>query len=211
MVAEIGIPLKRLQEETLLTNITGCLITHEHKDHSKYAKDLARYTKIYASLGTLESLEFGQFAFNTEVLTPGKQTQIGTFTVVPFQTQHDAKEPLGFLIYSKATNEKLLFATDTYFIQSRFRDLDYIMIECNYQSELLKANLASGRTEAHVARRLFSSHFEFENVKNFLRSMDLSKVKTIYLMHLSDKNSNAEEMKKGIMELTGKPVIVCEK
>lgn len=209
-MVECGIQLKRVQQEVFLNGLKGCLISHEHMDHSKYCKEIARYTKVYASLGTLNALDFGSFVFNVEPLVPQKQTQIGTFTIVPFQVQHDAVDPLGFLIYSKATNEKLLFATDTYYIKSTFRDLDYIMVECNYQSELLKCNLESGRTQSTIAKRLFSSHFEFENVKKFLESMDLAKVKKIYLLHLSEKNSNAEEMKNGIMALTGKPVEVCE-
>ncbi|WP_454055620.1 hypothetical protein [Clostridium sp. Marseille-Q7071] len=39
------------------------------------------------------------------------------------------------------------------------------------------------------------SHFELENVKDFLRATDLKEVKEIILIHLSDGNSNSAEFK----------------
>ncbi|OPZ33908.1 MAG: putative metallo-hydrolase YycJ [Tenericutes bacterium ADurb.BinA124] len=207
---ECGIQFKKIQQEIDLPSLTGCLISHEHKDHAKSCKEIARYAKVYGSLGTLQALDFGAYAFNTGVLTAEKQHQIGTFTVVPFGTEHDAKEPMGFLVYSKVLDEKLLFATDTYYIRPTFRGLDYIMIECNYQTELLKHNLAAGSVSSSTATRLFSSHFELQNVKKFLSSLDLTRTKRIYLLHLSEKNANAEQMKREIMELTGKPVEICK-
>jgi hypothetical protein len=41
--------------------------------------------------------------------------------------------------------------------------------------------------------------------------MNLSKTKAIYLMHLSDSNSDQERMIKEVQELTGKPTYVCLK
>lgn len=57
--------------------------------------------------------------------------------MLPVKTEHDAKEPLGFLIYSRTTREKLLFATDTYYIRYRFPGLTHIMIECNYAIDIM--------------------------------------------------------------------------
>ena len=64
------------------------------------------------------------------------------------------------------------------------------MIECNYAKEILKKNIDGGKIPKVVAKRLYSSHFELENVKEFLKANDLSQVKAIYLMHLSDGNSD---------------------
>ena len=70
-------------------------------------------------------------AFTTtkkSILKAGKEESIGTFKVIAFKTQHDAKEPFGYLLKSIITNETLLFATDTYYISNTFDALDYIMI-----------------------------------------------------------------------------------
>lgn len=210
LMVECGIPIDRVRDEIPLTCLDGCLISHDHKDHCKYVKDIAPYCDIYASPGTIAVLDLGAFKYRGNPLIPGRLITIKSFKVLAFQTKHDAADPVGFLIYSTVTEETLFFATDTFYISQQFSDkFDYIMIECNYQLELLEKNLRRELVTVAASKRLLSSHMEFENVKNFLKKLDLEKTKKIYLLHLSNRNSNAEEMKKGIMELTGKPVEIC--
>jgi len=212
LLIECGILLKEIRQKGVdLTALAGCLISHEHKDHSKAAKSIIKYTNIYTSAGTLKHLELGVYSYRASAVTAGKKFKVGSFDVIPFATQHDADEPLGFLIYSRFSKEQLLFATDTYYIHNQFKKLDYIMIECNFDEDLLKANIENDLVSPVVAKRLFSSHFELKNVKQFLKATDLSRTKAIYLMHLSDGSSNAESFKREIMELTGVPVYVCGK
>lgn len=211
LLLECGITPKKVQEILHdLSKIDGCLITHEHSDHSRYFKDFLKYTKIYASEGTLKALnEKYHISQSRKILqsklVANKSVGIGSFTVIPFETQHDAEDPFGYLLYSKITKEKLLFATDTYYIKNQFRGLNYIMVECNYANDLLREDLT--KTER---LRLLQSHFELENVKKFLLATDLSKCKVIYLLHLSPRNSDEKRFKREIEELTGIPVIVCK-
>lgn len=213
ILIECGVNLKKVQKHIPdLTKIDGCLITHEHNDHSKSAKDIINFTKVYASSGTINEIMEKQKikAIHKHSFVSLKANKLqaigkGYFTVLPFEIQHDAIEPLGFLISSYRTKEVLLFATDTYYIKNRFKNLNYIMIECNYSKDLLPDDLEKVRRD-----RLLKSHFELENVKEFLLANDLSKVKQIYLMHLSKGHSDAERFKKEIEELTGAPVIVCK-
>lgn len=213
LLIECGIRIDKIAKAipVNLTELNGCLISHEHKDHSLSASKLLRYCHIFASKGTLEELSIESYKYKQHEIKHNQALRIGTFAVIGFNVQHDAKEPLGYLIYSEATKEKLLFATDTFYIQSKFAKLNYIMIECNYAKEILKKNIDGGKIPKVVANRLFSSHFELENVKEFLKANDLSQVKAIYLMHLSDGNSDEIRFKHEIMALTGKPVIVCSK
>ena len=210
LLLECGIQLKRVREIIKLSDIDGCLITHEHKDHSKYAKEIIKYTGIWASKGTLSEIDVGPYSYRTTAVKASEDFKINTFTIIPFEVQHDAKEALGFLIYSNRLKEKLLFATDTYYIKNRFNGLTYIMIECNYASDILKANIEAGKIPKAVAKRLFESHFELENVKKFLLAQDLSTVKEIHLLHLSDGNSDAARFKREVQELTGVPTYICD-
>lgn len=213
ILIECGVNLKKIQKHIPdLSKIDGCLITHEHNDHSKSAKDIINFTKVYASYGTINEIMKKQkinpvhkHSFITLKASKLQPVGAGNFTVLPFETQHDAIEPLGFLIYSKRLKEMLLFATDTYYIKNRFKNLNYIMIECNYSKDLLPEDLEKPRKD-----RLLKSHFELENVKEFLLANDLSKAKQIYLMHLSKGHSDAERFKNEIEVLTGVPVIVCK-
>lgn len=213
ILIECGVNIEKVQKHIPdLTKINGCLITHEHNDHSSATKDIIKYTKVYASAGTINAIMEKQkinpvhkHCFVRLQANKYQDLANGYIKVLPFEVQHDAVEPLGFLIYFHRTKELLLFATDTYYIKNRFKNLNYIMIECNYSKDLLPDDLGKVRRD-----RLLKSHFELENVKEFLLANDLSKVKQIYLMHLSKENSNPSMFKREIEELTGVPVIVCK-
>lgn len=179
-----------------------------HKDHCKAAKDVIKAgIDVYMSKGTKEAI--GLDGHRIKVVKALEQFQIGTFVILPFDTQHDAAEPLGYLVYSNKTGEKLLFATDTYYIKYRFSGLNFIMVECNYASDILYDNIEKGLVHEGLKNRLLQSHFSLENVKKFLLANDLSKVQGIYLMHLSSGNSDAERFKREVQELTGRMVFVA--
>ncbi|MNP81687.1 hypothetical protein D3C76_1801220 [compost metagenome] len=59
--------------------------------------------------------------------------------------------------------------------------------------------------------RLIKSHFSLENVKEFLKANDLSKVRNLMLIHLSSSNSNAKTFKSDIERFTGVPVYIANK
>jgi ribonuclease BN (tRNA processing enzyme) len=50
-----------------------------------------------------------------------------------------------------------------------------------------------------------------ETCKEFLQANDLSQVKDIALIHLSDSNSDAERFKREDEGLTGKPTYIASK
>lgn len=210
LLLECGINVRDIQKQIgfSLSEVSGCLVTHEHKDHSKSVEKLMKLgVEVYMSQGTAGALDLKHHRLN--ILDTLITYAIGTFTVMPFDTQHDAKEPVGYLIYSNYTKEKLLFATDTYYIKYRFKNLNYIMLECNYALDILEENVARGAIPLALKNRLLESHFSLSNVKKFLLANDLSSVKEIYLLHLSDSNSDAKRFKKEIQATTGKAVYVA--
>ena len=168
---------------------------------------------VYTSIGTARAIAEECRVIETHhrlnFIKSEEQFKVGGFTILPFGTQHDAAEPLGFLI-SHEDMGKLLFATDTYYIQYKFNGLKHILIEANYSKEILQNNIENGLNSS-LAKRLFTSHFSLENVKEFLKASDLSKCETITLIHLSDGNSNTAQFKNEIERLTGKPVYIADK
>ena len=131
------------------------------------------------------------------------QFHVGAWTILPFNTIHDAAEPLGFLLASG--NERLVFATDTAYIPNRFAGLTHIMIEVNYSLKLLKANTPS----SELRQLVIQNHMSLETAVDFFRANDLAQVEEIWLLHLSDINSNAELFKRRVQEVTGKVVQVA--
>lgn len=210
LLLECGIPFSRIKQEVGLS-FDACLITHEHKDHSRSLVDLIHHCKkVYATQGTFDAQQnLNPFENYCNVVEKNKMVVIGSFKIIPFETKHDAAEPVGFYIKSENTNETLLFATDTYYIPNKFEKINYLMIECNYSEKILLANLKFERLTKTQFERIKRSHFEFENVKKFIKSQNMAELKEIYLLHLSKNNSNANEFQKEIQTITGVPVWVC--
>lgn len=209
LLLEAGIPFKEIQQKTgfKVSSLAGCLVSHEHQDHCKAVKDLLKAgIEVWMSVGTKEALKIS--GHRLRPLAPLINYGIGAWTVKPFEVQHDAAEPLGFLLANQ-TGEKLLYLTDTYYCKYKFVGITHLMIECNHSYEILNENVSRGVLPPAMKKRLIRSHFSLENVKEFLKANDLSKVQEIWLIHMSDGNSNAEQFKREIQELTGKPVYVA--
>jgi len=209
LLLECGIPYKDIQRglNFRVSEIAGCLVTHEHKDHSKAVADITRAgIDCYMSVGTAVSIGI-MTGHRYNPVIAGRQFNIGTWTILPFKTEHDAAEPLGFLMANQA-GDKLLYATDTYYVRYKFRGLSHVMLECNYAADILKANVDAGTVPVTLKNRLLKSHFSLENVKEFFKANDLSRLQEIWLLHLSDNNSDASRFKREIQELTGKMVYI---
>ena len=216
LLLEAGISGKRILQgyRDLLPRVLGCLISHEHQDHAKGAAELARRgIPLYASAGTFGAIRDIQNPYALHTIRAREAVQIYSqdrrevlWTVLPWEAQHDAAEPLGFLLQSRTTGEKILYSTDTYYIPYTFQGLDYILLECNYSRELLQEAIEDGRTAPEQTRRLYQSHFGLRNVLDMLRANDLSRVQRIYLIHISRVNGDPETFAKQVRAFTGKPV-----
>lgn len=210
LLLDAGIPLKAIQVgcQFKVTQIRGCFVSHAHNDHSKAAKELARLgMDIYTSQGTIDACKLTGHRIHA-VKALGEIT-VGTFQVLPFDVEHDAPEPLGFLFTSIETGEKLLYFTDTYYIKYRFQGLTHIMAECNYDKDSLQRSVDAGYIPLELVPRLMKSHMSLEHFLDLLRANDLRKVRQIYLLHLSDNNSDEIRFKEEVQKLTGAEVYVC--
>lgn len=208
IMIECGIPIDKIKRGCgyRLHEIDFCLLTHGHKDHCKAAQDvLDSGIDLYCSGGTAGMA--GLHGHRLHLIKALKQFRVGPWTILPFDTEHDAEEPLGFLIANG--EDKLLFATDTFFLKYTFQWLTHIMLEANYSLDTLDENIASGYVDPSRRSRLLRSHMSLEQCLNTLKANDLSHVKEIYLIHMSFKNGDAERFKRTVQRQTGKPVYVC--
>src|SRR5690625_1450146 len=173
LLLECGISYRDIQIATgfKTSGIAGCLISHEHKDHTKGLKDVLRAgIDVYASQGTIDAEGIKHHRLKT--IKAREQFTVGTWKILPFDVEHDVAEPLGFLLQS-TNGGKLLFATDTYYVRYRFKGLTHIMVECNYSMDILNENIESENVHPAMKKRLLTSHFSLENVKECLKYKDL--------------------------------------
>lgn len=209
LLIECGIPYKKIQQALNFktTDIDGVLVSHEHGDHSKACKNLIKAgVDLYMTKGTKEALNldshrvkvFRQWSMYLDV-------EIGSFTIKPFKTIHDAKEPVGFVICDSLAKEELIFITDTQYSIYNFSP-DYFMIEVNYVTETINKN---EKIHPDLRARIKKTHMSLETAINLLERSDLSNLKKIYVMHLSDSNSDAKVIKESLQELTGVAIEIC--
>ena len=211
LVVECGVAFGKVKESVDfdISRIVGALVSHEHGDHAKMVNKFTESRiPVYMSNGTANKMELG----NNKLVVgmdEHKVVYMGSFKVYPFQTQHDAAEPFGFLIYHEEMGT-VLFATDTYYLAYKFDGLNNIMLECNYKLEILEANIEAGKIPARLRDRTIKSHCSLETCKEILNANDLSLVNNIVLIHLSDGNSDANEFKRVIQRETGKNIHIAQ-
>ena len=200
LLLDAGIPIKRIKQmlDFKLSSVKGVLITHQHMDHCSAVKDLVKAgVDCYMNQATQTAL--GVSGHRIKVIDPMEHFKIGEWSILAFPLEHDV-DNLGYLL-SNGT-EKIVYITDTYFCRYRFTGVTHILVECNHSYEILWRS----KLDLSFKNRLLRSHFSLENVKEFFNANDLSKLQEIWLIHLSEANSDAELFKREIAELTGKIV-----
>lgn len=205
LLLECGISIKEIRKALhhKLHEASACLCTHEHQDHAKAAADIMNAgIDLYCSHGTAGAL--GLAGHRLHPVQPLDQFKVGSWTILPFDVQHDAQEPLGFLIQNGS--DKLLFCMDSYYIKYLFKNLTHICIECNYSKHTIGPDIHPAQK-----RRLMRSHMSLETLVKLLAANDLRGVREIHLLHLSDSNSDERLFKDTIQGETGIPVYIARR
>ena len=122
---------------------------------------------------------------------------IGAFGVVPFRVPHNGTECDGFYITHPEFG-KLLFITDAEmcpFDMSK-TGINHVMIECNYSLDYLNVDDPN-------MRHVLAGHMELQTCKRFIKTISGDNLKSIGLIHLSNKNSDPERFRQEIMDVSG--------
>jgi len=189
--------------------VAACVVSHEHLDHAKYVHKLQNYgIRCYMSAGTASKCD--EVKYSPELIKAGEQFHAGRFCILPFDTHHDAAEPLGFLIHHPEIGT-MLFAVDTCYLSNTFDGLNNVMIECNYSDDILERNIKSGLVHPIVQKHVLTGHMSLQTCIQALQANDLSAVNNIILLHLSSENSDAVRFKREVELATGKNVLVAKK
>lgn len=207
ILIDCGLTLKELRKRAPapVSSISAAFITHEHKDHSKCAGQLLRMgLPVYTSEGTARALEME----NAIVLEPGEVVNITEhFRIMPFEVFHDASQPFGYLLQDTRTQEKLLFAIDTVNLNYIIPGLTHIAIECNYADDILAL---STRLPEKTKYRIRRSHMEVETALKYIKKLEISKVQTIYLMHMSSASGDAGRFRAQFSRaFPGVEIVIC--
>lgn len=210
IIFEAGVPCKTVLHalDFNLKHIIGCFVTHEHGDHAKYVKEYINHgIRVYMTQGTADALDLK----DVNIVKIAKKKVFNNICISCFETEHDAIEPVGYYVNDVFTDEKLIFATDTYYLKYKFKEINYILVECNYAVDILNENIEEGIIRPERLNRLLSSHFELGHVKKFISANNSKHLKNVVLLHLSAQNSDSTRFKKEIEAITRAKVNVAVK
>lgn len=198
LILEAGVPFKTLSKalQGSATSTAGCLITHEHGDHAKYAQAyISRGIDCYMSAGTQAMLQLDRFSLEKNIWQ-----EIQGWLVYPLEVKHDAADPVGYVIQNG--DDRVMFVTDAMLISSKIDGITHMIIECNYCEDIIK------KSSAYHAERAYHEHLGLEQVKVYLSEIDRSELKEVLLIHLSEQHSDEKRMIAEVQEIVGPDVKV---
>ena len=194
ILIECGLPIKEMRRLTghTLSTFDACIVSHEHKDHSKGFEALEK-------IG-LDCYMGGYFANETTKESLG----IETIDIKAFEVPHDVLN-YGFMLKSLVDNETLVFITDAFYCHVTFDFSPTIFaIEANYAHDLITP-------DCPYSDRLIQSHMSLKQCLATLKANDLSKTREIHLLHLSESHSDEERFVREVQEATGIPTYAAPK
>ena len=200
--------LERLQIEP--TSIDAVLMTHEHGDHSSGVERLcATYSiPLWTAVGTARAVLSPRFDYHR--LVAGEAIEIGRIEVLPVTVPHDANEPLQFVFRQLDSDKRLGILTDTghvtRHIVDAFSDLDALLLEFNYDREML----ANGPYPPNLKARVGGDHGHLSNEQSLelLQRIDTTRLRCLIAAHISEKNNRPVIVDELIRQLDGLPAPV---
>lgn len=211
LLIEAGVKLAYVMKriDFRATDVVGCLVSHCHGDHAKYAEFYSKTgIHIYCNQDVADKK---QFPFGSATVLRASSTKaIGSFRVAPIPLHHDVPN-FGYIIHHPDMGT-LLFASDTYKMSLAIKGIDHWLIEANYDDRILKANVEDGRIDRAQANRLMLSHMSLDNTIHYLHECGAGETaKTIILCHLSERNSYPQMFADRVAAEFGVPTQIASK
>lgn len=203
LLLDAGVHFKEILKacDFCTSGISGSLITHNHNDHAQAVDMLLRRgVNVYGNIETTMHHDGMRY------IQSGRKIGIGTFDIIAQDISHDIP-CYCYYLHSLATNEVVLYVTDAQEVPYRFADVGYLLIEANYDYELLQLT----DKPISLKSRIVQTHLSIDQTAAFVQGMNQDKLKEIYLCHLSDEDSDAELFRNRIEDLTQAKVYICEK
>lgn len=186
-------------------SLSALLLTHEHGDHARGADMLARKANIpvYLSSGTYQALAEKSLisdSLDIRIIDPEKIFNIGSLTIEPVTVPHDSREACQFIFRDQHRCFGLLTDTGsiTPHIVNRYAQCQSIFLEFNHDTEMLMNGSYPEKLKQRVAGAY--GHLSNQQAIDFLSAIDVDKLKTLVISHISEQNNSIELVKKLLTE-----------
>lgn len=196
-----------------LSDIDAIIVTHEHTDHIRGLAMLGCKMgfPVFANSDTARAIcdilgETPKF----KLFSTGEKFEFGDIEFDPFSIQHDAADPVGFTI--RVGSLKLGLCADLGFatplVTARLQECDYLYLEANHQVDMVHACSRPAVYKQRVLGRL--GHLSNVQCAELLSSLIHSKLKHVYLAHLSSECNHPLLAEKIIREMLEEKQVAIE-
>jgi len=207
LILECGVKLDDIRKalDFDFSNVAGCLISHEHKDHALSVEKLLRNTpiKVFGPPSRMLIDAVGELGY--VAMSPGCYTKFSgdsQFMIYPFCGTHDV-ECYSYLI--QAGEKRLFFASDTSSVPFiKYNAVTHLMIEANHSFAIM----SDSEMTPKLKQRVWDYHMDIQGAVKFAKEHKNS-LDEVHLLHLSNEHSDEELFKKMMVEAVGVPVYVA--
>lgn len=201
LLVDAGKPARTVERELCkigeaARELQGILLTHEHIDHIRGLRVLAKKWNlpVFANRATalaasLEGDDFPLFLFEA-----GRDFAVGEIEILPFCLSHDAADTAGFSLRFPREDKRLVIAADTGRVtedlETALPGSDLVYIESNYDENML----FSGRYPYFLKRRIAgeAGHLSNPDCAALCARAVAKGAKHLILGHLSQENNMPE-------------------
>lgn len=209
LLLDLGLPIKEIKAgiKFRVSNVVGALVTHEHSDHAKSAKD-------FEKMGIPVFMPYADTK-PKQLREPIPFTPKFDVTVIPMtdsnhhfvHTNGDGTECpcYGYMIKHEEMGI-FVYITDCEFIKWRFKEIDHVLLGIDYDD---------GReydTSDAKIRHTMTGHMGLSTGKEFIRVTSANNyLQNVIMCHLSEENAEAEDFIREMSEVANYAVYVAKK
>lgn len=196
LLIECGISFKEIEKALNydISNVVGCIVSHCHSDHVKCAKEIQNACiDIYGNQETISYINFG-YSHHLKVLQEKQKVDIGGFAVTPFELPHNGVQNFGYIIEQEEMG-RLLFMTDFEYCKYRFKNIQHMIIEANYDKQYVTQYDDSPNRD-----HIFKGHCEIGTTCKFIENNNDS-LQNIILAHLSQANASPKDFTEQVQKV----------
>ena len=194
ILVDCGFSLRETERRLALLGVSAAqlsaiLVTHEHADHVHGVGLLSRRynVPVYLSQGTLRGLR--KPVETSGLLACGQRLEIGELEISAAQVEHDALEPLQYVVSDGRRRFGMLTDLGSYDrrLLERYQGLDALLVEANHCRDML----ARGHYPYFLKQRVGGNqgHLNNHQAASLVAELGWQHLQHLVLAHLSSKNN----------------------
>jgi len=186
ILLDAGVKYKKI-----LPLITGkqkiLFLSHDHGDHAKYVQDYIKH-----GFDFVFGNDYRSYSVNAKSI----------------ELSHDI---ICYGYYIAVNGHYFVYITDTSEIRFLFRRVDTLIIEANYDDEMIEEQFIVDKINPYLFNRIRYTHLSFQQVCNFVTEQEkVYPLANVICIHLSDSRADEKKLLKMLKTVTAANIFIAK-